>query len=258
MADDQPQDETSPKPAAAGGASYTAEDLEHLSDLEHVRERPAMYIGDTTARGLHHLVFEVVDNSIDEAMAGHATVVNVTINVDGSVTVEDDGRGIPVERHAQLSEEAGRDMSTLEGVMTVLKFGGKFEKGAYQTSGGLHGVGVTVVNFLSEWCEVEVCRDGFVYHQEYERGIPKTDVRRVGSTNKTGTMTTFKPDSQIFPNTRLNYDTLQKRMQELAFLNQGVKISIHDDRTGDHESYQYDYGLRQYIRPINRASETVH
>src|SRR6187402_864181 len=146
---------------------YTSEDLQHLSDLEHVRERPSMYIGDTTQRGLHHLVYETVDNSIDEAMAGHATVVSVSINVDGSVTVEDDGRGIPVERHAQLSEEAGREMSTLEGVMTVLKFGGKFEKGAYQTSGGLHGVGVTVVNFLSEWCDVEVSRDGHLHQQEY-------------------------------------------------------------------------------------------
>ena len=259
MADEQePQDETSQQPAAAGGASYTAEDLEHLSDLEHVRERPAMYIGDTTARGLHHLVYEVVDNSIDEAMAGHATIVSVSINVDGSVTVEDDGRGIPVERHAQLSEEIGRDVSTLEGVMTVLKFGGKFQKGAYQTSGGLHGVGVTVVNFLSEWCETEVCRDGFVYHQEYERGVPKTDVRRVGHTSKRGTKTTFKPDPQIFLVTKFAYATLQKRIQELAFLNQGVRITISDARTGDHESYQYDDGLRQYIQHLNRASEPIH
>ncbi len=241
-----------------GGNSYSAEDLQHLSDLEHVRERPSMYIGDTTVRGLHHLVYEVVDNSIDEAMAGHATTVSVSINVDGSVTVEDDGRGIPVERHAQLSEEAGRDMSTLEGVMTVLKFGGKFEKGAYQTSGGLHGVGVTVVNFLSEWCEVEVCRDGYVHHQEYERGIPKTDVRRVGSTTKRGTKTTFKPDPQIFPNTKFTFTTLQKRMQELAFLNQGVRITIADDRTGEKEAYQYEDGLRQYVQHLNRASEPVH
>ena len=131
-----------------GDSHYTSEDLQHLSDLEHVRERPSMYIGDTTARGLHHLVYEVVDNSIDEAMAGYAKKITVTINTDGSVTVEDDGRGIPVDRHEQLSEEMDRDVSTLEGVMTVLKFGGKFEKGAYQTSGGLHGVGVTVVNFL--------------------------------------------------------------------------------------------------------------
>jgi DNA gyrase subunit B len=241
-----------------GGDSYSSEDLQHLSDLEHVRERPSMYIGDTTQRGLHHLVYEVVDNSIDEAMASHATTVSVSINVDGSVTVEDDGRGIPVERHAQLSEEIGRDVSTLEGVMTVLKFGGKFEKGAYQTSGGLHGVGVTVVNFLSEWCEVEVCRDGQVYHQEYERGIPKTDVRRVGHTTKRGTKTTFKPDPQIFPNTKFIFSTIQKRMQELAFLNQGVRITIADDRTGEKESYQYDDGLRQYVAHLNRASEAVH
>ncbi len=217
-----------------------------------------MYIGDTTPRGLHHLVYEVVDNSIDEAMAGHATIVSVSINLDGSITVEDDGRGVPVDRHAQLSEEVGRDISTLEGVMTVLKFGGKFEKGAYQTSGGLHGVGVTVVNFLSEWCEVEVCRDGQVYHQEYERGIPKTDVRRVGSTTKRGTKTTFKPDPQIFPNTKFIYATLLKRMQELAFLNQGVRISIADDRTDEKESYQYEDGLRQYVQYLNRASDAVH
>ncbi len=253
MADD---DKTQQPPHDDG--SYTAEDLEHLSDLEHVRERPAMYIGDTTARGLHHLVFEVVDNSIDEAMAGHATQVNVEINADGSVTVEDDGRGIPVERHEQLSEEAGRDVSTLEGVMTVLKFGGKFQKGAYQTSGGLHGVGVTVVNFLSEWCEVEVCRDGAVYHQEYERGVAKTDVRRVGRTDKRGTTVTFKPDPQIFPTSKFAYATLQKRIQELAFLNPGVRISIADDRTGEKESFKYDDGLREYVQYLNRATEPVH
>src|SRR5262245_65548656 len=165
-----------------GEEAYGAKDLEHLSDLEHVRERPSMYIGDTTVRGLHHLVFEVVDNSTDEAMAGDATTVSVSINVDGSITVEDDGRGIPVEKHEQLSEEMGREVSTLEGVMTVLKFGGKFQKGAYQTSGGLHGVGVTVVNFLSEWCEVEVARDGAIWHQEYERGVPVGEVRRTGQT----------------------------------------------------------------------------
>jgi DNA gyrase subunit B len=259
MADEIEKDQPDSNPTPPrGGENYTAADLEHLSDLEHVRERPAMYIGDTTARGLHHLVFETVDNSIDEAMAGHATTINVTVNVDGSVTVEDDGRGIPVERHPQLSEEIGRDVSTLEGVMTVLKFGGKFQKGAYQTSGGLHGVGVTVVNFLSEWCEVEVCRDGYVFHQEYERGVPKTDVRRVGHTTKRGTKTTFKPDPQIFPATKFTYAILQKRIQELAFLNQGVRITIADDRTGEKESYQYDDGLVQYIQHLNRASEPVH
>src|SRR5271163_4879366 len=167
---------------------YGAEQLQHLSDLEHVRERPSMYIGDTGLRGLHHLVYEVVDNSIDEAMAGHAAHIKVTINTDGSVTVEDDGRGIPVETHPDLG------FSTLQGVMTVLKFGGKFEKGAYQTSGGLHGVGVTVVNFLSEWCEVEVFRQGHMYQQEYERGAPLADVRRIGTTDRRGTKTTFKAD----------------------------------------------------------------
>ena len=258
MANDSEENDLSEIEPMPGGESYSAKDLEHLSDLEHVRERPAMYIGDTTTRGLHHLVFEVVDNSIDETMAGHASIINVSINVDGSVTVEDDGRGIPVERHPQLSEEIGREVSTLEGVMTVLKFGGKFQKGAYQTSGGLHGVGVTVVNFLSEWCEVEVCRNGYVFHQEYERGVPKTDVRRVGHTSKRGTKTTFKPDPLIFPATKFVYAILQKRMQELAFLNQGVRITIADDRTGEKESYQYDDGLRQYIQHLNRASEPVH
>src|SRR5215475_15070146 len=239
-------------------AEYTAENLQHLSDLEHVRERPSMYIGDTTVRGLHHLVYEVVDNSIDEAMAGHATTVSVSINVDGSVTVEDDGRGIPVERHAQLSEEAGRDMSTLEGVMTVLKFGGKFEKGAYQTSGGLHGVGVTVVNFLSEWCEVEVCRDGHVWQQEYERGLPQGPVKRVGATTKTGTKTTFKPDAQIFQTTKFSYDVLTRRLQELAFLNRGVHIFSKDEQTGSHDEFHYERGIVEFVEHLNRASEPIH
>ncbi|MEM9646353.1 MAG: ATP-binding protein, partial [Planctomycetota bacterium] len=158
-ADANPSDDPS-YTAPTANSEYTDKDLQHLSDLEHVRERPGMYIGDTTSRGLHHLVYEVVDNSIDEAMAKFASAVSVVVHTDGSVTVEDDGRGIPVTRHDQLSEELDREVSTLEGVMTVLKFGGKFEKGAYQTSGGLHGVGVTVVNFLSQWAQVEVSRDG--------------------------------------------------------------------------------------------------
>ena len=239
-------------------AEYGEKDLEHLSDLEHVRERPSMYIGDTTGRGLHHLVYEVVDNSIDEAMAKYANEVFVSVNSDGSVTVEDDGRGIPVEKHQQLSEQMDREVSTLEGVMTVLKFGGKFTKGAYQTSGGLHGVGVTVVNFLSEWCEVEVCRDGHVYHQEYERGIPKGEVRRVGTTDKRGTKTTFKPDPQIFQVTKFVYGTLVKRLQELAFLNQGVKITVSDARNNETETFQYEDGIREFVKHLNRASEVVH
>lgn len=244
--------------AKEANAEYGEKDLEHLSDLEHVRERPSMYIGDTTGRGLHHLVYEVVDNSIDEAMADYANEVFVSVNPDGSVTVEDDGRGIPVEKHQQLSEQMDREVSTLEGVMTVLKFGGKFTKGAYQTSGGLHGVGVTVVNFLSEWCEVEVCRDGHVYHQEYERGIPKGEVRRVGTTDKKGTKTTFKPDPQIFKTTKFVYATLVKRLQELAFLNRGVKITVADARNDETETFQYEDGIREFVTHLNRASETVH
>ncbi len=231
---------------------YGAEQLEHLSDLEHVRERPSMYIGDTTVRGLHHLVYEVVDNSIDEAMAGHAKNVRVTINADGSVTVEDDGRGIPVEIHADLG------FSTLQGVMTVLKFGGKFSKGAYQTSGGLHGVGVTVVNFLSEWCEVEVRRGGHVYQQEYERGVPTTEVRRIGTTDKRGTKTTFKPDPQIFPVTKFNYNTLYKRLQELAFLNRGVKITFFDERSKEGDVFEYERGIIAFVEYLNRATEPAH
>jgi DNA gyrase subunit B len=233
-------------------SEYTAEDLQHLSDLEHVRERPSMYIGDTTPRGLHHLIYEVVDNSIDEAMAGYAHQVSVTINNDGSVTVEDDGRGIPVEVHSELG------VSTLEGVMTVLKFGGKFTKGAYQTSGGLHGVGVTVVNFLSEWCEVEVRRGGHVYQQEYERGVPVGEVRRIGTTDKVGTKTIFKPDPLIFPITKFVYNTLHRRLQELAFLNHGVKIVFRDERTGDGETFQYERGILAFVEYLNRASEPLH
>ncbi len=242
----------------APGGDYNSDDLKHLSDLEHVRKRPGMYIGDTTLSGLHHLVYEVVDNSIDEAMAGHAKSVSVTINSDGSVTVEDDGRGIPVDHHAQLSEILQKDVSTLEGVMTVLKFGGKFEKKAYQQSGGLHGVGVTVVNFLSQWCEVEVHRNGVIYTQSYERGVATGPVRESGTTTKRGTKTTFKPDNQIFPNTKYSYDTLVKRLQELAFLNSGVRIKVRDDRSDLSDEFFYERGIQEYVEHLNRASEVVH
>ncbi len=238
--------------ATKGDADYNASDLQHLSDLEHVRERPSMYIADTTSRGLHHLVYEVVDNSIDETMAGYASEISVTINNDGSITVEDNGRGIPVEQHPDLG------FSTLQGVMTVLKFGGKFQKGAYQTSGGLHGVGVTVVNFLSEWCEVEVRRQGHVFQQEYERGVPTGDVRRIGRSDRVGTKTTFKPDPQIFPVTNFQYNILYRRLQELAFLNRGVKIIFRDQRTGDGETFHYERGILEFVEHLNRASEPAH
>jgi DNA gyrase subunit B len=268
--ENKPAENEDPKPQDTAGGDlapesfvlqdyeYGADDLQHLSDLEHVRERPSMYIGDTAVRGLHHLVFEVVDNSIDEAMGGHAKSISVTINNDGSVTVEDDGRGIPVEKHEQLSQEMAREVSTLEGVMCVLKFGGKFEKGAYQTSGGLHGVGVTVVNFLSEWCEVEVYRNDHVYQQEYARGVPQSPVRRVGATKKRGTKTTFKPDPQIFPVTKFIYDTLHKRLQELAFLNRGVRIIYKDERINQGDEFCYERGIVEFVEYLNRASEPEH
>ncbi|MBU4271349.1 MAG: DNA gyrase subunit B [Planctomycetes bacterium] len=235
-----------------GDADYSAKDLEHLSDLEHVRERPSMYIADTTLRGLHHLIYEVIDNSIDESMAGFAGEISVVVNNDGSMVVEDNGRGIPVEEHPDLG------FSTLQGVMTVLKFGGKFRKGAYQTSGGLHGVGVTVVNFLSEWCEVEVRRHGHVYQQEYERGVPVAEVRRIGRSDRVGTKTTFKPDPLIFPNTNFQYSILHRRLQELAFLNQGVKISLRDERSGGGEVFHYERGIVEFVEYLNRASEPAH
>jgi len=243
---------------AQHGSNYNADDLKHLSDLEHVRERPGMYIGDTTLKGLHHLVYEVVDNSIDEAMAKYAKTVSVGINTDGSCTVEDDGRGIPTSHHAQLSELLQRDVSTLEGVMTVLKFGGKFEKKAYQASGGLHGVGVTVVNFLSQWCEVEVHREGKVWTQSYEHGVPTGPVREAGTTARRGTKTTFKPDGQIFQNTKFVYDTLVKRLQDLAFLNSGVRIKCRDDRNNQVDEFYYERGIVEFVEHLNRASEVVH
>jgi DNA gyrase subunit B len=242
----------------SANSEYTDKDLQHLTDLEHVRKRPGMYIGDTYARGLHHLVYEVVDNSIDEAMAGFAKTVSVTVHNDGSVTVEDDGRGIPVTRHEQLSEQEGRDVTTLEGVMTVLKFGGKFEKGAYQTSGGLHGVGVTVVNFLSQWARAEVSRDGYTWTQEYERGVPNGPVTKGRVTKKTGTKTTFKADGQIFSVTKYNYDTLYKRLQELAFLNSGVRIQFLDERNGESGDFKYERGLIEFVEHLNRASDPLH
>ncbi len=242
----------------AANTEYTDKDLLHLSDLQHVRERPSMYIGDTTLRGLHHLVYEVVDNSIDETMAGFAKTVSVVVHTDGSVTVEDDGRGIPVTRHEQLSEELERDVSTLEGVMTVLKFGGKFQKGAYQTSGGLHGVGVTVVNFLSQWAEVEVSRDGFTWTQEYERGVPTGQVKQGRPTKKNGTKTTFKADGLIFTNTKYAFDTIFKRLQELAFLNSGVHIKFLDERNGEGGDFKYERGIVEFVEHLNRASDALH
>ena len=258
MADDNSSNSPDEEITLSSENSYDADSLKHLSDMEHVRARPSMYIGDTTLKGLHHLVYEVVDNSIDEVMAGYAKAVSIQINTDGSVTVEDDGRGIPVARHPQLSEQMQRDISTLEGVMTVLKFGGKFEKKAYQTSGGLHGVGVTVCNFLSAWCEVEVSREGHVWTQGYERGVATGQVLKGHATSKNGTKTTFKPDGDIFPNTKFVYDVLYKRLQELAFLNSGVRIRFHDERNGEGDEFYYEKGIEEFVQHLNRASDAIH
>jgi DNA gyrase subunit B len=191
-------------------------------------------------------------------MAGYATRIQVTINNDGSVTTQDDGRGIPVDIHEQLSQQENRQISTLEGVMTFLKFGGKFEKGVYQTSGGLHGVGVTVVNFLSEWCEVEVYRDGHIHQQSYERGVPTGPVNRVGKSDLVGTKTTFKPDPQIFPTTKFETSVLHKRLQELAFLNSGVRIVFKDERNGEGDEFCYQRGIIEFVEYINRSSDPLH
>ena len=231
---------------------YDIGQMRYMSDLEHVRERSGMYIGNRNVSGLHHLVSEVVDNSIDEVMAGHATVISVTVNPDGSITVADDGRGIPVDTDPNIGK------SSLEGVMTMLKYGGKFDNKAYKTSAGLHGIGVKAVNFLSEWCEVEVRRGGHAYQQEYERGKPTGPVIRVGTAQGTGTKTTFKPDYQMFGDLKFDYNLLYKRLQELAFLNRGVKIVFKDLRNGKGETFQYKDGIVEFVHYLNRASEAIH
>src|SRR5436190_1318223 len=258
MSDDTAENLVTEVPDEGAENSYGAAQMKYLSDIEHVRNRPGMYIGDTGPRGLHHLIQEAVDNSIDEAMAGQAMHISVTINNDGSATVEDDGRGIPVEIHPDLSEKLGRPVSTLEGVMTMLKFGGKFDKQAYKTSGGLHGIGVKAVNFLPEECEVEVRRDGHVYQQEYARGVPTGPVRKLGKVIGKGTKTTFRPDPQLFGNLKFDYDTLHRRLQELAFLNAGVKIVFLDKRINQDETVLNERGLLQFIEHLNRASDAIH
>jgi DNA gyrase subunit B len=237
---------------------YGADSITKLSDREHVRLRYGMYIGDSSVQGLHHLVYELVNNSIDEVMAGFAQHIWVLINNDGSVTVEDDGRGIPVDRHEQTSEEKGRDVSTLEAVMTNLNMGGKFDKRSYKTSGGLHGIGLKAVNFLSIWCEAQVCRSGFMYQQEFQAGEHQGALKKIAATTKRGTKITFKPDPTIFTTTKFLYDVLQKRLRELAFLNSGVRIHFKDERTGESEEFFYERGLVEFIEYLNRASETVH
>jgi DNA gyrase subunit B len=233
------------------GSTYTAESIQVLEGLEAVRRRPGMYIGSTDLRGLHHLVWEVVDNSIDEAMAGHATRIDVTIARDGTLTVEDDGRGVPVGRHS-----TGKD--ALEVVHTVLHAGGKFGGGGYKVSGGLHGVGVSVVNALSEWLRVETSRDGFVWSQEYSRGKPTTPVKKVGpSGGRHGTKTSFRADTEMFEETDYSFEAISQRLRESSYLNKGIWIQFIDERADRERSFYFEGGLMSFVRHMNRNKETL-
>ncbi|RAV29774.1 DNA topoisomerase (ATP-hydrolyzing) subunit B [Sinomicrobium soli] len=237
---------------------YSADSIQALEGMEHVRMRPSMYIGDVGVRGLHHLVYEVVDNSIDEALAGHCDTITVTINEDNSITVEDNGRGIPVDLHKK------EGVSALEVVMTKIGAGGKFDKDSYKVSGGLHGVGVSVVNALSDNLKATVHRDGRIWEQEYERGKTLYPVKATGETDKTGTIVTFRPDTSIFQQTiEYNYDTLASRMRELAFLNKGISITLTDRRNTDekgeflHERFYSEEGLKEFIRFLDGSRESL-
>jgi DNA gyrase subunit B len=237
---------------AAAGSDYTAASIQVLEGLEAVRRRPGMYIGSTDVRGLHHLVWEVVDNSIDEAMAGHATTILVTVRTDGTVIVEDDGRGVPVGKHS-----TGKD--ALEVVHTVLHAGGKFGGGGYKVSGGLHGVGVSVVNALSEWMRVESARDGSVWGQEYTRGKPTTSVQKVGPSNgRRGTMTQFRADPDMFETTDYSFETISQRLRESAYLTKGVWITLRDERLDRERSFYFEGGLVSFVRHLNRNKEVLH
>src|SRR5262245_18787685 len=237
---------------ATAGSDYTAASIQVLEGLEAVRRRPGMYIGSTDARGLHHLVWEVVDNSIDEAMAGHAKEIRVTIAEDGMVEVIDDGRGVPVGKHA-----TGKD--ALEVVHTVLHAGGKFGGGGYKVSGGLHGVGVSVVNALSEWLRVETARDGGVWSQEYRRGKPLGPVKKIGPQgDRRGTRTLFRADPEMFETTDFSFDTIAQRLRESAYLTKGVWITFLDKRADRERSFYFAGGLQSFVRHLNRNKEALH
>ena len=231
---------------------YDAEQIKVLEGLDGVRKRPGMYIGDTGVRGLHHLIYEVVDNSIDEALAGYCDKIEITLHIDNSVTVEDNGRGIPVDMHKTEKKPA------CEVVMTKLHAGGKFDSSSYKISGGLHGVGVSVVNALSEYLELEIHRDSKVYHMNFERGKATSKLTVAGESNRTGTKITFKPDDQIFDELIFNFETLSQRLRELSFLNRGIKIIIKDKKSSKKHEFQYDGGIVSFVKYLNKSKNTLH
>jgi DNA gyrase subunit B len=238
--------------SAPKGHKYDATSIKVLGGIEAVRKRPAMYIGSTGELGLHHLVWEVVDNSVDEAMAGFCDEINVTVHDDNSVTVVDNGRGIPVDMHATEKKPAA------EVVMTVLHAGGKFDSDTYKVSGGLHGVGVSVVNALSDWLDLEIWRDGEVWEQSYEKGVPTSKLKSSGKTRKTGTKITFHADPSIFDKTTYSFDTLSQRLRELAFLNKGLKITLDDERSNKKAEFRFTGGIAEFVKHLNRGKQTLH
>ncbi len=249
------------RPDTDGANGYTAESIKVLGGMEAVRKRPAMYIGSTGDLGLHHLVYEVVDNSVDEALAGYADKIEVTISIDNSITVVDNGRGIPVDNMMVADEE----LPAAQVVMTKLHAGGKFDTSSYKVSGGLHGVGVSVVNALSEQLDLEIWRDGFVWEQTYSKGEPTSKFKKTGSTRKRGTKVHFVPDGSIFSTTEYNFDTLAQRLRELAFLNKGLLITLTDERTTDpktgepkRQEFKYNGGIAEFIKHLNKGKSVLH
>src|SRR5580765_6930171 len=227
---------------------YSSDSITVLEGRDAVRKRPAMYIGSTGDLGLHHLVYEVVDNSVDEALAGYCDTIEVAIHMDDSITVVDNGRGIPTDIHKQEKRSAA------EVVMTILHAGGKFDSNSYKVSGGLHGVGVSCVNFLSEWLQLEIWRDGKTHEQEYKTGIPVVPLKQTGTTTKRGTKITFKPDSEIFESTVYSFDKLSERLREKAFLNKGIRIFIKDEREEGDKSHEFFYkgGIAEFVKHLNK------